>query len=365
MFIITDFDLISNYGNIYKLVNLSGDIITRITFSNKYKLPEDGTYLINSYGRVCQKIRKKLESVGYIDHNTGFDYMFKGNEIYITKIDLINLLKRQMNKRTLTQIDMIDLTKYKKYYTMNMESQQALLYLPNLKKLNIGVDILNDKLWQLTKLISLELRFDSGQLSPNIGNLINLTILDISECPITELPTTIGLLTKLTYLKVIETRIKYIPTELGLLTNITELIFNDTNIEGVPAEIGNLTKMDNFDLARNGICTLPTELGKLMNLTELLLHHNTFTSLPTEIGYLTNLYKLISRHGKLTNIPSEIGYLTNMEILKFDDNSISTLPSEIGLLKEMKTFRYLHNHLTGAIPDEIMQLQCYKTQDVW
>ena len=357
MFIIS-FSLLSEYVNVYKLVNLSGDIITRITFSNKYKLPKDGTYLINSYDRVCKKIRKKLESVGYIDRNAGFDYMFKDNEIYITKIDLINVLKRQINKRTLK---LIDLSKYKNYDTMNTESQQALLYLPNLEKLNIGVDILNDKLWQLTKLISLELRFDSGQLSPNIGNLINLTILDISECPITELPTTIGLLTKLTYLKVIETRIKYIPTELGLLTNLTTLIFNDTNIEGLPAEIGNLTKMDNLDLARNGICILPTELGKLINLTELLLHHNTFTSLPTEIGYLTNLYKLISRHGELTNIPTEIGYLTNMEILKFDDNSISTLPSEIGLLKEMKTFRYLNNHLTGAIPDEIMQLQCYKT----
>jgi len=366
MFIITEFDLISEYNNVYKLVNLSGDIITRITLSDKYKLPKDGTYLINSYDRVCRKIRKKLESVGYIDRDTGFDYMFRDNEIYITKIDLINVLGRQMYERISKPINMIDLSKYKHYYAMNMESQQALLYLPNLEKLKIGVDILNDKLWQLTKLISLELHFDSKQLSPNIGNLVNLTRLCVSNCSsITELPITIGLLTKLTYLKVIETRIKYIPTELGLLTNLTELIFNDNNIEGLPAEIGNLTKMDNLDLARNGICILPTELGKLTNLTELLLHHNTFTSLPTEIGYLTNLYKLISRHGKLTNIPSEIGYLTNMEILKIDDNSISTLPSEIGLLKEMKTFRYLHNHLTGAIPDEIMQLQCYKTQDVW
>ena len=107
MFIITDFDLISDYDNIYKLVNLSGDIITRITFSDKYKLPKDGTYLINSYDRVCQKIRKKLESVGYIDRNAGFDYMFKDNEIYIKKIDLIDLLAQEFNKHTSKAIDMI------------------------------------------------------------------------------------------------------------------------------------------------------------------------------------------------------------------------------------------------------------------
>ena len=39
MFIITNFDLTSDYAKIHKLVNLSGDIITRITFSDKYKLP--------------------------------------------------------------------------------------------------------------------------------------------------------------------------------------------------------------------------------------------------------------------------------------------------------------------------------------
>ena len=105
--IIISFSLLSEYVNVYKLVNLSGDIITRITFSNKYKLPKDGTYLINSYDRVCKKIRKKLESVGYIDRNAGFDYMFKDNEIYITKIDLIDLLAQEFNKHTSKAIDMI------------------------------------------------------------------------------------------------------------------------------------------------------------------------------------------------------------------------------------------------------------------
>jgi len=360
MFIITEFDLISEYGNIYKLVNLSGDIITRITFPDKYKLPEDGTYLINSYGQVCHKIRKKLESVGYIDHNTGFDYMFKDNEIYITKIDLIYLLAQKFDIRNSKAIDMLDFSKYKNYDTMDMESQQALLYLPNLEKLYIGAYVLSDKLWHLTKLENLKLFYEFEQLSPDIGNLVNLIKLNLSECQITELPTTIGLLTKLIKLECMSnSQLKYIPTELGLLTNLTELIFNECCIEIIPTEIGELTKLYDLNLACNEINILPTDLGKLINLTELKLSYNKFTSLPTEIGYLTKLYKLISRHGKLTNIPSEIGYLTNMKILRFNDNNISTLPSELGLLEKMEDFRCYNNQLTGTIPDEIKQLPQY------
>ena len=357
MFIISEFGLLSEYVNVYKLVNLSGDIITRITFSDKYKLPENGVYSINSYGRVCQKIRKKLESVGYINRNTGFDYMFKDNEIYITKIDLIDLLAQTFNKHTSKAIDMIDLTKYNDHEIMDIESQQALVYLPNLEKLNIGADVLSDKIWQLTKLRELELWDDSGQLSPNIGNLVNLIKLRISNCQITELPTTLGLLTKLTKLDVMDNnRLKYIPTEIGLLTNLYELIFNNCDIEKIPTEIFELTKLDLLNLAYNEISILPIELGKLINLTELMLSHNKFTSLPTEIGHLTKLQKLISRHCKLTNIPIEIGCLTNIITLKINNNNISILPSEIGLLKKMGDFCCYSNQLTGTIPDEIKQL---------
>ena len=265
------FNLLSEHDKIYKFVNLSGDIITRITFSDKYKLPKDGTYLINS-----------------------FDYMFKDNEIYITKIDLIDLLAQTFDKHTSKAIDMIDLTKYINREIMDTESQQALLYLPNLEKLYIGADVLSDKIWQLTKLRELELRFDSGQLSPNIGNLVNLTILDISKCKITELPTTIGLLTKLIKLECMNnSQLTYIPTELGLLTNLTELIFNGCCILSIPTGIGNLTKLYYLDLACNENNILPTELGKLTNLIGLMLSYNKFTSLPTEIGHLTKLYKLI------------------------------------------------------------------------
>ena len=189
---------------------------------------------------------------------------------------------------------MIDLTKYINREIMDTESQQALLYLPNLEKLYIGADVLSDKIWQLTKLRELELRFDSGQLSPNIGNLVNLTILDISKCKITELPTTIGLLTKLIKLECMNnSQLTYIPTKLGLLTNLTELIFNGCCILSIPTGIGNLTKLYYLDLACNENNILPTELGKLTNLIGLMLSYNKFTSLPTEIGHLTKLYKLI------------------------------------------------------------------------
>ena len=333
MFIITDFDLTSDYAKIYKFVNLSGDIITRITFSNKYKLPKDGTYLINSYGRVCQKIRKKLESVGYIDRNTGFDYMFKDNEIYITKIDL-GILAQHFDGCTAKHINMIDLSKYKNYDMTDIESQQALLYLPNLERLNIGADILSGKIWQLTKLRKLVLWADFEILPSDIGNLINLIKLSISSRSITELPITIGLLTKLIKLECVRNyQLKYIPTELGLLTNLTELIFNSCDIVRIPTEICKLTKLYYLKLEYNKLNKLPIEIGKLTNLITLMLSYNEFTYLPTEIGHLTNII-----------------------ILDIDNNNISTLPSEIGLLKKMTKFSCYNNRLTGTIPDEIKQL---------
>ena len=100
MFIISEFGLLSEYVNVYKLVNLSGDIITRITFSDKYKLPEDGVYSINSYGPIYVKIRKKLKTVKYVNSDIGFNYRFMNGEIYITKIDLRQIfgIKNLANK---------------------------------------------------------------------------------------------------------------------------------------------------------------------------------------------------------------------------------------------------------------------------
>ena len=307
MFIISEFNLLSEYVNVYKLVNLSGDIITRITFSNKYKLPEDGVYSINSYGPIYAKIRRELESVKYVNNSTGFNYMFRDDEIYITKIDLRHLLAGES--------DICEITRYNTNTSENDEIPPELIYLPNLEKLIIEEEALTSVVWGLTKLTKLTLwKVDLGYDKCGINKLTNLKKLRIIDCQ-----------------------------------EVSDKIF----------DLVNLIKLEILD---DTILDTLIGISKLRALEYLSLIDCDISELPSEIGNLTRLrYLDISGNYHLTNIPTHIGYLTNIETLLLRDNSISTLSSEIGLLKKMTKFNYYGNQITGTIPKEIRQLPMYNT----
>ena len=98
----------------------------------------------------------------------------------------------------------------------------------------------------------------SGPIPPEIGNLINLTILDLSNNQLTGgIPREFGNLINLTTLDLSKNQLsEEIPTEIGNLTNLTSLNLRDNQLTGIiPNEICN--QGDNSPtLENNQLCPL-------------------------------------------------------------------------------------------------------------
>ena len=155
----------------------------------------------------------------------------------------------------------------------------------------------------------------SGEIPPEIGNLINLDSLILKENQFSGI----------------------IPPEIGSLTNLINLDLGGNQLSGeIPPEIGLLTNLNILDLAGNQLAgTIPPEIGDLENLTELELGGNLITGL----------------------IPSEIGELESLTFIHLEYNQFTgSIPSEISNLTNLVWLNFVHNQLTGEIPESICDL---------
>jgi len=164
----------------------------------------------------------------------------------------------------------------------------------------------------------------------------NTTELDLSYSGLTgEIPPEIGNLVNLIYLSLKENQLTGgIPPEVGYLTNLTNLDFGGNQLTGIiQPEISYLTNLTILDLAGNQLMeSIPPEIGNLTNLNELELGGNQITGeIPPEIGNLVSLTFLHLEYNQLTEeIPSEIGNLTNLIWLNLVHNQLSgEIPSSI------------------------------------
>ncbi|SVB38706.1 uncharacterized protein METZ01_LOCUS191560, partial [marine metagenome] len=155
----------------------------------------------------------------------------------------------------------------------------------------------------------------TGEIPPEIGNLINLSSLILKENQFSGI----------------------IPPEIGSLTNLINLDLGGNQLSGeIPPEIGLLTNLNILDLAGNQLAgTIPPEIGELENLTELELGGNLITGL----------------------IPPEIGELESLTFLHLEYNQFTgPIPSEISNLSNLVWLNFVHNQLTGEIPESICDL---------
>ena len=178
----------------------------------------------------------------------------------------------------------------------------------------------------------------SGSVPAEVGNLINLTELDLSDNQLTAIPAEIEKLINLTTLELYFNQLTTLPSEIGKLTTLTTLGISENPLTTLPDEIWNLTNLTEFGLVNSQITMIPAEIGNLTNVTRLYLYNNPLTTIPAEIGNLTNLTLLRVSGNELTTIPAEIGNLTNLTTLLLQDNQLTILPAEMLNLTALNTF---------------------------
>jgi leucine-rich repeat protein SHOC2 len=166
-------------------------------------------------------------------------------------------------------------------------------------------------------------------LPDSIGDLINLTGLDLRGNELTHLPDSIGKITNLIWLNLSDNELTHLPNSIGNLTNLTTLNLNTNRLTSLPDSIGNITNLASLYLGGNHLTSLPNSIGDLTNLASLDLFDNRLTSLPESIGNLANLFWLCLILNRLTSLPNSIEDITNLASLDLSNNQLSSLPDSM------------------------------------
>ena len=152
-----------------------------------------------------------------------------------------------------------------------------------------------------------------------------------------------------------------IPPEIGELINLTRLNLGFNNFTGeIPPEIGELINLTSLNLVYNNLIgEIPVAISNLSNLEYLLLNNNNLTgTIPSELGNLTQLISLALPNNQLSgNIPLQIGNLSNLEWLILTYNQLSgEIPEEVCNLIEsnnldIQLILYANYNLTNTCDD--------------
>ncbi|GJM92765.1 hypothetical protein PR202_ga09261 [Eleusine coracana subsp. coracana] len=221
---------------------------------------------------------------------------------------------------------------------------------------------LSNAIDQLSALTYLDLSNNpdlGGPLTPNIGNLKELTTLFSGN-----IPQEIGNLAKLTFLALNSNEFTgEIPPTLGLLSNLIWLDLSDNQLSGqIPISPG-LNQLVNaqhliFDNNKfNG--PIPRSLGFVPNLTIIRLDQNQFSGpVPKSIGNLRNLMELSLASNLLNGTVPDLSNATQLNYLDLSNNDFTSSPAPpwFSELTSLNTLFMDNDHLTGSIPSAIFSL---------
>ena len=219
---------------------------------------------------------------------------------------------------------------------------------------DVGVDRGDGRL----HVLELPRRGLTGQIPPELGQLVNLEMLVLQDNQLTgEVPSELGQLRNLQGLFLQGNPLTGpIPGELGGLARLRYLVLSETGVSGeIPPELGDMSSLDILDLRDNQLVGMvPPELGRLSNLGNLDLSGNRLSGvIPPELGELAEVSGLNLSDNQLTGeIPAELGRLANLKRLHLSGNQLNgEIPPELGETKGLRQLILRNNELTGEIPE--------------
>ena len=181
--------------------------------------------------------------------------------------------------------------------------------------------------------LKLNSRRMAGYLSPSIGNLSFLQVLDLSNNSFQG---------------------DVVP-EIGQLFRLKELYLADNSLGGqIPTTLANCSNMRILELSSNNFTgRVPYELGSLSKLVELrIVENNLEGSIPPQLGNISSLQVLSMFSNKLRGeVPTSLGQLKKLTFLNIAYNMLSgMIPQPIYNLSHLNTLHMGNNHLQGKLP---------------
>ncbi|ONM36907.1 Leucine-rich repeat protein kinase family protein [Zea mays] len=252
---------------------------------------------------------------------------------------------------------------------------------------------LSNTIGQLSALKYLDLSNNQnlgGPLTPNIGNLKQLTVLILLGCTFTgNIPKEIGNLSQLTFLALNSNKFTGgIPPTLGLLSNLFWLDMSANQLSGqIPVSPGldQLVNTRHFHFSENQLTgpmseslfsdkmnlihvifnnnnftgPIPASLGQVKSLQIIRLDHNQFSGpVPNSITTLSNLMEVSIANNLLNGTVPDLTNLTQLDYVDLSNNNFASSPAPgwFSTLRSLNTIFMDHGELNGTIPSAMFSL---------
>ncbi|KAF9670969.1 hypothetical protein SADUNF_Sadunf13G0124300 [Salix dunnii] len=269
------------------------------------------------------------------------------------------------------------------------------LHVRELQLLNMNLSgTLSPSLGNLTYMEILDFMWNTitGSIPPEIGNIKSLKLLLLNGNQLTgSLPEELGHLPILDRIQIDQNHISGpIPKSFANLNSTKHFHMNNNSISGqIPAELSRLPNLVHFLLDNNNLSgTLPPDLYKLPQLLILQLDNNHFdgSTIPPSYGNMTKLLKLSLRNCSLkgpmpdlSRIPY-LGYLDlsfnqlagpvppnklseNITTIDLSNNTLNgTIPAYFSELPRLQLLSIANNSLTGSVPSTIWQTRTNRNE---
>lgn len=144
-----------------------------------------------------------------------------------------------------------------------------------------------------------------------------------------------------------------VPVEIGALLMLETLDLSNNELKSIPPEFCLLKSLLWLDISHNNLTELPQHFGLLSNLSVLKANNNSFCNLAESFGGVQNLVNIQVSHNSLADIPSIwCKRFTQLTSLEADCNKIKYLPIEISQMRSLKLLSLRFN-LLRSVPLEL------------
>lgn len=191
-------------------------------------------------------------------------------------------------------------------------------------------------------------------------SLVDLIHLDLSGNQLETLPPQMRRLVSLQTLVLNDNPLgHYQLRQLPALTSLQVLHMRNTQrtVINTPVSLDSSAVLSDVDFSQNGLPRIPDVLYTLSTLRRLNLSDNAITEVSPVIGDVwKNLRTLNLSRNKLTSLPAALCKLTTLTRLYLNDNQLDFegIPSGIGKLHNLEVFMAAHNNLE-MIPEGVVR----------